>query len=319
MIKGSKHSEESKKKSSEAHKKLYEDPEYCRKMIELRKKYFDDPIKYAGFCKNISDRQKLLYRDPVYKNKMSQINIGRKQSEEVISNRVEKNMGQKRTEETKRKMSIVQKRICNIPENKRKTKERAIISHNTPEAKINHSLAMKKLWQDPEYKKKLILAVQKSHSDPEYLKKFSKIQKEIWSTKEGREKRSEITTKVWVDSRWYGNVKYDYGPQYCELWTPELRERVRAYWGYKCVECGMTEEENNRKLAVHHVHYNKNTCCDSSPRVLVPLCVGCHGKTNVRDREGRKEWEEHFIKIVYSLDPEGKCFFTKEEMKEFKK
>jgi hypothetical protein len=245
--------------------------------------------------------------------------IGKRQSVESISKRVNKCIGQKRTDETKQKMSKIQKEICNIPENKIKIKERAIISHNTPEAKKNHSEAKKKLWQDPEYRKKVILAVQKSHSDPEFIKKSSEKQKKRFENSDERQKITDGLIKMWADTRWYGNIKYDYGPQYCELWTPELRERVRAYWGYKCVECGMSEKEKNRKLAVHHVHYNKNTCCDASPRILIPLCVRCHGKTNVRDREGRKGWEDHFIKIIYSLNPEGKCFFTKEEMKEFKK
>lgn len=111
---------------------------------------------------------------------------------------------------------------------------------------------------------------------------------------------------------WYGNVRH-YDDPYCEKWTADLRERVRAYFGYICFECGL--EQDGRKLNVHHVHYNKKTCCDGSPHDLVPLCPECHTKANFN----RDYWEDHFTEKLYKDNPDGKCFFTKEEMKEFKK
>lgn len=111
---------------------------------------------------------------------------------------------------------------------------------------------------------------------------------------------------------WYGNVRYDDNP-YCEKWTANLRERCRAYFGYICFECNKTQEEIRRKLNVHHVHYNKKTCCDGSPHDLVPLCPECHTKTNFN----RDYWEDHFTEKLYDMNPNGKCFFTKEEYREF--
>jgi hypothetical protein len=110
---------------------------------------------------------------------------------------------------------------------------------------------------------------------------------------------------------WYGNVRYQDNP-YCEKWTADLRERVRAYFGYVCFECGI--KQTNRKLNVHHIHYNKKTCCDGSPHDMVPLCPECHTKTNFN----RDYWEDHFVELLYASDPEGKCFFTKEEMIQYK-
>jgi len=116
-----------------------------------------------------------------------------------------------------------------------------------------------------------------------------------------------------TDGFWYGAVRYYTNPQYCEKWTPNLRERVRAYRGYICFECGTPQ--NGHKLHVHHVHYNKRTCCDNSPRDLVPLCESCHAKTNTN----RGYWEDHFTEMIYALDPiNGKCFLSKEEMKNFR-
>jgi hypothetical protein len=131
---------------------------------------------------------------------------------------------------------------------------------------------------------------------------------------------SELSLMRMVETRiggfWYGNVRYNYHPQYCELWTEKLRERVRAYRGYVCFECGKLQSENIdrwgkiKNLAVHHVHYNKKTCCDGSPYDLVPLCLACHAKTN----KNKLFWEQRLTEKIYSLDQTGKCFFTKEEM-----
>lgn len=112
---------------------------------------------------------------------------------------------------------------------------------------------------------------------------------------------------------WYGNVRYWYTetPQYCEKFNKEFKERVRAFWGYQCFECGTPQ--NGRKLGIHHVHYDKRMCCNGSPQDVIPLCGKCHSKTNYN----REYWEDYFTELLYGYCPDGKCFFTKEEMKEF--
>ena len=106
---------------------------------------------------------------------------------------------------------------------------------------------------------------------------------------------------------WYGGIVYDDGP-YCHLFNPDLKNRCKAYWGYRCFECG-AKESDGMKLAIHHVHYDKKTCCNGSPRDLVPLCPSCHARTN----HNRDYWENRFRIRIYDLDPGGKCFFTKKE------
>jgi hypothetical protein len=108
---------------------------------------------------------------------------------------------------------------------------------------------------------------------------------------------------------WYGNVRYDHRRQYCEKWNANLRERVRAFFNYTCIECGAIQSES--KLHVHHVHYNKKLCCDDTPRSLVVLCKSCHAKTNYN----RKYWSSHFQEIL-DLKYSGKCWITKQEYKE---
>jgi hypothetical protein len=108
---------------------------------------------------------------------------------------------------------------------------------------------------------------------------------------------------------WKGGISFE---PYCPKFNNEFRERVRAFFGYKCQKCGHVWQEGERKLAVHHVNYQKDSCCNQETIPLfVPVCsTGCHAKTNY-DRE---KWEKHFTDLINKKFG-GKCYFTKEEMK----
>lgn len=114
----------------------------------------------------------------------------------------------------------------------------------------------------------------------------------------------------WNTSGWKGGVSYGV---YCQKFNADLRRRVRAFFGNKCFLCGKPQAENKRKLAVHHVNYNKTACCDSSKVMLVPLCEQCHGKTN----KNRKYWEDYFEAILREKY-DYKCYYTKEEYNNLK-
>ena len=111
---------------------------------------------------------------------------------------------------------------------------------------------------------------------------------------------------------WQGGIPFE---PYCILFDGEFKERVREYWNRKCILCSKSEKENKRKLCVHHVTYNKDSCCDDSIPLFVTLCTSCHNKTNSK----RKDWKNEFKRIIYSRNIDGKCFYTKEEMEEIKK
>ena len=51
-------------------------------------------------------------------------------------------------------------------------------------------------------------------------------------------------------------------------------------------ESGCPQIECNRKLAVHHIDYDK---LNLNPNNLISLCISCHVKTN-KDRE---YWRQH--------------------------
>jgi hypothetical protein len=74
---------------------------------------------------------------------------------------------------------------------------------------------------------------------------------------------------------WAGGKSFE---PYCPKFNDELKEYIRGRFGRKCVVCG--QPENGRKLAVHHVDYNKLQGCKGKTWSLIPLCHSCHTKTN---------------------------------------
>lgn len=113
---------------------------------------------------------------------------------------------------------------------------------------------------------------------------------------------------------WYGNIKYFDGPQYCDLWNDNLKNRVRCWYGYQCVDCGTLWLPGMKKFHVHHVWYNKKACCNDTPRSLVLLCDSCHPKTNTN----RDYWSNYFQEMIDSYYS-GKCWLTKDEMEKYSK
>lgn len=85
--------------------------------------------------------------------------------------------------------------------------------------------------------------------------------------------------------RWQGGISFE---PYCHKFNNKIKEEVREKYGRTCLLCGKTEEDNGRKLDVHHVDYNKEQGCNGYNFYLVPLCQECHGKIT-GDREYWKE------------------------------
>lgn len=108
--------------------------------------------------------------------------------------------------------------------------------------------------------------------------------------------------------------------QYCPKFNKPFREGVRAIWEYKCGLCGKLQSENIIilsdgtikivKHSVHHVHYNKDACCNGDSNIwhFIPLCAECHGKTNGR----REEYQQIFMDIIIK-ERNGKSYLTESE------
>ena len=134
---------------------------------------------------------------------------------------------------------------------------------------------------------------------PEVKKKNSESAKKQWGDPEIRKKMSG-------ENHWNWHEGVSFG-KYCPLFNKDLKERVREFFGRRCLLCGTLE--GKEKLSVHHVNYDKMMCCNDVKPLFAPLCRKCHGKTISK----RKYYEEYFTqKIIEEYG--GKCFLTKEEM-----
>jgi len=123
---------------------------------------------------------------------------------------------------------------------------------------------------------------------PEVLAVISENSKKLVHTEEFKDnlsKRMLTPDNPWyVDGRSSGeNRAYPLG------WKEQLREAIRERDGHKCVVCSLPEEQNKKKLPVHHVDYDRENL---NPDNLVSLCSHCHGKTNTR--KNHSKWISFF-------------------------
>ena len=98
---------------------------------------------------------------------------------------------------------------------------------------------------------------------------------------------------------WHGGTSFEpYPPDFNE----RLKEKVRRRDGYVCQKCGMTQEKSlekfHKKLATHHIDYNKNNCDLSN---LVSLCSRCSSDVNFN----REYWTIYFSQKVVSMQTEA--------------
>ncbi len=87
-----------------------------------------------------------------------------------------------------------------------------------------------------------------------------------------------------LSGNWKGGVSFE---PYCSKFNKRLKERVRERDGRVCQICRRTEKENGKKLAVHHIHYDKENCYPD----LIALCAECSTKVNFN----REYFEDLFM------------------------
>ena len=110
------------------------------------------------------------------------------------------------------------------------------------------------------------------------------------------------------NASWQGGISFE---PYCPKFNNKFRERVRVWFNYQCSNC--EQPQNDKKLCVHHVYYNKQACCEQNekgeyiytidneevkvignPNKFVALCKSCHTKTN----HNRVYWARYFEDII---------------------
>lgn len=72
--------------------------------------------------------------------------------------------------------------------------------------------------------------------------------------------------------------------KYCSKFNESLKTKIRNKYNRKCFICDKNEEDNGRRLDVHHIDMNKNQGCDSEWK-LIPVCMNCHHRVH------NKLWE----------------------------
>jgi hypothetical protein len=165
-------------------------------------------------------------------------------------------------------------------------------------------------WYDKIRATKLLHPL-KGEDSPSFGKEVSqetrdKIRMSLMGRKHSQETIAKMCEMRKLDKHpnWMGGKSFE---PYCPKFNKEFKERVRAFFGYVCPECGTPQ--NGSKLHVHHVNFNKMSCCDDTIPLFVPLCNSCHTATNFN----REYWEEYFTEMIDGYY-QGKCYFTKEEM-----
>jgi len=91
---------------------------------------------------------------------------------------------------------------------------------------------------------------------------------------------------------WKGGIS---NAPYTFNFNDELKELIRKRDNYKCQICGCPEIENEQKLSIHHIDYNKS---NPSPDNLVSLCNSCHSKTNFNPKYWVELFEDKINKLV---------------------
>lgn len=324
--------------------RTWKDPILKKKRSDIQKAKWADP----EYRKKLTETLKAVFSSPEQRSRLSKQNTGKTHTEETKKQLSERYKGEgnpffkrKHTEETKQKLRVPPKHlggnnsICygwkyyhgsifkDLEKQPKLTKEEKQLR------KLKERRTKYKPKLTKEEKQAISRASKLGEKNPNFGKKLS--DKTI-------EKRTKSYIENLVGGFWYGNIKYYKHDikEYCELWTPELCERIRAAWNYKSGVSGKTKEENRGKnLSCHHVYYQTKACCEwdedtqgyyafinigtkkkpdiykhyikGSPNKFVPLTVGEHSATN----HNKLFWILYFEDII--LKKNGKCFFTKEE------
>lgn len=82
-----------------------------------------------------------------------------------------------------------------------------------------------------------------------------------------------------------GNYMYSYPVEF----NGELRESIRERDNYTCQLCGKIQEEEYRKLSIHHINHDKD---DLSEDNLITLCGSCN--SIVESKKDYKMYEDYF-------------------------
>ena len=126
-----------------------------------------------------------------------------------------------------------------------------------------------------------------THRSEEIKRKIRETEKGKIVSEITRKKQSEARIGKFVGKNsftWKGGLSFE---PYTEEFNYRLKEGIRQRDNHTCQLCGKTQEEEGKRLSVHHIDYDKKNCNEVN---LITLCRGCNGKVNFN----REYWSEFF-------------------------
>ena len=298
LKKGTHHTEETKRKMSESAKAICSTPEEQNRRRERALKQWSDPERRKARSELLRKR----YEDPEERRKTGDFARGRKMPEHVKKLLVDINKERFKDPDIRKRAS----------ESKIGEKNPMYGKKHSDEARLKISMAVTGRVVSADTRRKLSMAnigkcgYGKGQPRPAYIgKKISEVKKGKPFSDDHRQKLSAARVGRFLgenSNNWKGGTSF--GP-YCPKFNKEFKERVRKFFSRVCVECGTPE--TTRKHHVHHVGFNKETCCDQSTPMFVLLCASCHAKT----QWNREYWIAHFTEMINTYY-EGKCYLPKD-------
>lgn len=152
---------------------------------------------------------------------------------------------------------------------------------------IDQKIKIQQALSKPEIKEKIRSTLKGRHVSIKTKEKMSVVRRGKHPNFNTKEKMSESAKKSWnkIETRqarsgsnsyqWKGGISFS---PYCSKFNRKLKEEIKISFGYKCYLCPITQDE--KRLGIHHIDYNKNTICNGKVWPLIPLCPKCHSKTN---------------------------------------
>lgn len=183
-----------------------------------------------------------------------------------------------------------------IPWNKGFTKETDKRVKKISESQKGKSSPLRGIPRSEETKRKIGLANKGRKCSDETRKKMSERLKKnplnYWLGK----KRPDMSGKN--HSNWAGGISQE---PYGRGWTDILKESIRLRDNYKCQICGISQEEYNSTLIIHHLNGIKT---DLNPDNLLALCRSCHTKLHRSPfLKSTKEIELRAVLINQTIQP----------------
>jgi len=130
--------------------------------------------------------------------------------------------------------------------------------------------------QTKKFRKKISKGNKGKKRSIHFKQNVSKVSSIRWQDEQFRQKMSAMRQGVPFDE-WKDYVSFE---PYCPKFNFGLKERIRNGDDRRCQLCGKSEILNKRRLAVHHIDYDKMQGCDEKPFFLTSLCSSCSTKAN---------------------------------------